>query len=153
VSPNKTLYIRDEDMPIWEGAESAARLRGISLSQLVTQALARTAPPPPGPDLFGEIRVETGIHYQRIEAFHGYWLVEPDRDRTRTAEDGYDAGAYWGVALTRRGQIAVYTAHCNQGFPGTLAVFPNLAEAGLPDDIRADAAAALGEEYVMRLDI
>jgi hypothetical protein len=88
--------------------------------------------------------------------FIGQWLVEPDEDETRTGEEGYDAGAYWGVALTQRGKIAVYTAHVNDGWPASLDVFDSLDDAesnGVPQDILAKAAIELGEERVVWRDI
>jgi hypothetical protein len=42
--PNKTLYIRDEDLPVWTRAEEIARAKGVSLSQHVTRSLQRTEP-------------------------------------------------------------------------------------------------------------
>jgi hypothetical protein len=86
-------------------------------------------------------------------SFIGRWLVEPDEDETRTTMAGRDAGAYWGVALTRRGRIAVYTAHVNDGWPAQLRDYDTLDDADLPEDILAMAKNALGEEYVIRLDI
>jgi hypothetical protein len=44
VSPNKTLYMRDEDTPVWERAELAAETSRQSLSQLVTAALRHYLP-------------------------------------------------------------------------------------------------------------
>jgi hypothetical protein len=87
--------------------------------------------------------------------FTGRWLVCPDPDGTRAVEDGYDAGAYWGVALTQKGRIAVYLAHCNDGFPASLKDYDSLDEASedAPADIIAQAASALGEEYVLWRDI
>lgn len=152
MAPNKTLYIRDEDMPVWERAEGTARRSGVSLSQLVTHALKGAEPPQIDEDDLEEIQVTTGEAH-RTEAFAGRWLVEPDPDGTRTSEEGYDHGAYWGVALTKRGSIAVYTAHCNDGWPATLEVFATLDAAELPEDIKADAAAALGREHVIYRDI
>lgn len=90
------------------------------------------------------------------EAFDGAWLVEPDGNRTRSGEDDFDAGAYWGVALTRRGKVAVYGAHVNERWPADLGVYDSLDDAeadGIPRDILAIAAAALGEERVLWRDI
>lgn len=80
-------------------------------------------------DAPSQITVEVGDP-ARTEGFVGRWLVEPDSDDTRTAEEGHDAGAYWGVALTRRGRIAVYTAHCNERWPGQLVDYDNIENAG-----------------------
>lgn len=233
MSPNKTLYIRDADMPIWEEAEQRASALGESLSQLAAQALrAHLATMPAefkvivmnetnshlsldGPneghlryerqrgdihawrllylDDSGEvddeilgvglspkeeakaveearsflrnkalggaemerITVETGGDYDRTEGFVGRWLVAPDSDETRTGEDGWDAGTYWGIALTKKGQIAVYTAHCNQRQPGRLRAYRSLdqAEGDIPDDILAMASEALGIKRVIWRDI
>ena len=68
MSPNKTLYIRDQDMPAWERAESAARRRGISLSQLVAQALERAVPPPPADLPYEEIANALGSNEQAARA-------------------------------------------------------------------------------------
>ena len=106
------------------------------------------------------IRVELGGHhdsYRPVE-FEGRWLVEPDRDETRTTEESYDRGAYWGVALTKKGNIAVYTAHCNDGFDATLdsyASFEEAEAAGVPADILGTASVEAGPDYVhvQKLDI
>lgn len=82
------------------------------------------------------------------EAFIGIWLVTPDADESRSRE-GNDAGAYWGIALTQRGKVAVYMAHVNERWPASLNVYESLDDAEwnhVPRDILAEAAAALGEE-------
>ncbi len=88
-------------------------------------------------------------------AFMGRWLVEPDRDETRTRESGYDAGGYWGVALTQRGRFAVYAAHCNDQWPAWLHDFDTLDDARgeVPQDILALAGAGLGESREVWRDI
>lgn len=89
-------------------------------------------------------------------AFNGRWLVEPDRDETRTSEPGYDAGAYYGVAITEKRQVAVYVAHCNDGWAPHLKTYDSLEEArenGLPDDFFAEAAGKVGEDFVVELNI
>ncbi|MFL1431152.1 MULTISPECIES: hypothetical protein [unclassified Nocardiopsis] len=221
--PNKTLYIRDEDLPIWERADKASKAAGVSTSQVVADALRNYLPNPkdiqvayetgedasithdgrplleygrhaahgrgwtlnymdkddPGgtfivedeftPGDLGDslamikwarekvaaaladparnaekITVEVGDPALTV-GFRGRWLVTPDRDDTRTSEKGYDAGAYWGVALTERGRIAVYSAHCNDGWAPQLDDYDALRDAEIPADIRAMAARELGE--------
>ena len=85
--------------------------------------------------------------------FTGRWLVDPDPDETR---GGADAGAYWGVALTQRGRIAVYVAHVNDGWPASLNDYSSLdaaADDDVPEEIIARAAAELGETRVLWRDI
>lgn len=227
MSPNKTLYIRDDDVPYWEQAERWAKAGRRSISQLVTTALQRYMASPS--DIYVSVKPEDGegatfsdsngkpiLEYGRHEqglgwclfnnleaddsdwgdhffpgdidnppleqarehlagrrrakarqedivievgepphsvAFVGRWLVEPDRDETR---GGHDAGAYWGVALTKRGRFAVYMAHVNDRFPPSLEDFDSLDEAiedGLPEELAAIAAAAAGETRVVWRDI
>ncbi|HSH58539.1 MAG TPA: type II toxin-antitoxin system CcdA family antitoxin [Acidimicrobiales bacterium] len=89
------------------------------------------------------------------KAFYGTWLVAPDEDQSRTAEEYYDRGTYWGVALTRLGQIAVYTRHCNDLRQPDLIVFADLEDAAdaVPPDILAAAAHELGQPRPIELDI
>ena len=70
-------------------------------------------------------------------------------------QDKFDEAAYWGVALTARGRIAVYVAHRNDHWPPRLEDYDSLRAAGsnLPNDIRALAARALGEHHVIWRDI
>lgn len=228
MSPNKTLYIRDEDLAVWERAEQMSRQTKQSVSQLAAGALQRLLfpkspsglkvvvatdndepvaysdsdpdglpllifqrhaehgqgwvlsfphgddyfipgdisdvewaigraqghldrSPEPGEAKFEAIRVEIGEQPLTV-GFDGRWLVEPENDETRTGEEGYDAGAYWGIALTKRGRYAVFTAHCNEQWPATLKDYDTLDAAaadGTPADIIALAKQELGEEHVI----
>jgi hypothetical protein len=99
-----------------------------------------------------KITVEVGEPSLTV-GFTGRWLVYPDPDETRF---GDDAGAYWGVALTQRGRIAVYVAHVNDGWAASLNDYSGLdAAAGddVPEEIIARAAAELGETRVLWRDI
>jgi Post-segregation antitoxin CcdA len=99
-----------------------------------------------------KITVEVGEPSLTI-GFTGRWLVEPDPDETR---GGSDAGAYWGVALTQRGRIAVYVAHVNDGWPASLNDYPSLdaaANDNVPEEIIVRAAAELGKTRVLWRDI
>jgi hypothetical protein len=155
VSPNKTLYVRDDDLSVWDRAETYAKETRQSVSALVASALDRYVPAEPDQEGMGEITVDVG-EPPLAKSFAGRWLLGPDSDETRTGLDGYDAGAYWGVALTRRGRIAVVTAHCNERWPADLKVYETLdaaEEDGVPADILALAGAELGQDRVIRLDI
>ena len=67
MSPNKTLYMRDEDTPLWERAELAAETSRQSLSQLVTAALRHYLPTicTPG-DAMEDIHVMVGDRLRRL---------------------------------------------------------------------------------------
>jgi hypothetical protein len=155
--PNKTIYIREADADVWQRAE---KLAGDSVSALITEALRRYVEEE-------EQKERTGMESIEVEfwgpedkpyqaAFVGRWLLWPDETETRTGEPGYDAGAYYGVALTRRGNIAVYIRHVNDGFAPILKTygsFEKAEEGGIPGDILAIAASEISDGYVHKLDI
>jgi hypothetical protein len=157
VVPNKTIYVKESDTELWERAE---RLAGGSFSALITEALRRYVEEEEQKEQAGMESIEVDVWgpeerpYQK--AFVGRWLVPPNETETRTEEPGYDAGAYYGVALTRRGNIAVYSRHVNDGFPPILTAYGSFDEAeedGVPGDILAMAASEISGGYVQKLDI
>jgi hypothetical protein len=161
--PNRTLYVRDEDTAVWDRAEQAAENARQSVSQLVATALRHYLPTihTPG-DQLSDIRVRTGTgsdhfdatmeDYGQVESFTGRWLVPPG-DEAASGATRHTTGLYYAVALTRRGQIAVYSYHPQGRGPAKLEAFPVLEEAGLPGDIEVKAAAALGQPTVRLRDI
>lgn len=155
--PNKTIYIRESDRELWEKAEALA---GGSVSHLLTEALRRYVEEEERGRREGmeNIQIELGGPEDTTYTaeFVGEWLLAPNEEETRTTYSGYDAGAYYGVALTRRGKIAVYVQHVNDRWPPYLQTYDSLKEArgdGLPVDILTFAEVAMDEDYVRKLDI
>ena len=156
--PNKTIYVKDADREIWEKAEELA---GGSVSALITEALRRYVEEEERKEQVGmeDIYVELwrGPNNEPYTArLVGQWLLEADADDTRTMEPGFDAGAYYGVALTQRGNLAVYIQHNNEGVAPILRTYGSFEDAekgGVPGDILAKAAAGPGADYVQTLDI
>jgi hypothetical protein len=85
-------------------------------------------------------------------SFDGVWLIGPG-DGVRSSDEYADAGAEFSVALTRKGQLAVYVRHCNDRWAPTFNVFPTLDDAELPDDIAALVASDLGIHRPIYMDI
>jgi hypothetical protein len=88
--------------------------------------------------------------------FVGQWLVVPDADTTHSNGHGQDVDAYWGVAVTRRGRIAVYAAHRKALWPARLDDYDSLEHAAdddVPSDILALAAPAILSDDVIWRDI
>jgi len=169
IVPRKNLYIPEADAGVWEEAEQLiSRRRSVfrrSLSAVVTDLLRGYVEEEKRKEeamqsSIEAIRVELGgcsLPVRQVE-FEGRWLVEPDANETRTTEEGYDAGAYYGVALTKRGNLAVYCAHVNNGFDAALSPYNSFEEAeadGMPADILGAASADAGPDYVhvQKLDI
>ncbi len=126
----------------------------------VEAATAQPAPDEEPPWELIEVEVATtdhkpGPHYRRhIETFWGRWVIEPDPEKTRSTLPGHPPGAYYGVAQTRRGRIAVYMAMpAPHHFPSKLDDYDTLDDAQMPADIKDQAAAALGIREVLHRDI
>lgn len=156
--PNKTIYIREGDTELWEKAE---KLAGGSVSSLIADALRRYVEEENRKEQMDMETIEINLGGGKYSEgphgaqFVGRWLVSPV-DEIRTLEEGSDLGVYYGVALTQRGKIAVYTGHVNELYPYRLYTYDSLEEAeenGVPTDVLAAAAAAMGADYVQKLDI
>lgn len=154
--PNKTLSVRENDLPLWERAERAAKDARTTVSALVATALA---------EYLGGTDVITVTMYGwnpstpvRKESFVGRWIVDPDLEsdysndeaRRRAMDRGltfnHSGGpGEWraGLAETGRGRIAVYLHHWNYDgeFPPELHDFDTLDDArrALKDDPRIPA--------------
>lgn len=111
--PNKTLYVKEDDVHIWDTAALAAG-EG-NLSSYVTEALRQRIVKPEPSEEFKRIVVGL-MHgddfgdFEKKKAFVGRWLIEPDNDEA-------------GIALTQKGQFVFYS------FVDTeFEVFPNLSD-------------------------
>jgi hypothetical protein len=165
MSPNKTLYVREEDQDAWHRAEAAAHAAHQSISQYVTNLIRRHAPETPasGSDL-QKITVDVGDGRRMwTEGFTGRWLAW---EEAPTGE--------WkrGIALTKGGQFAWYEA-APQACDGELTAYATLddlearvQEQDWPDGdpsqaagqaefraLVAEAADAIGQQHVIWRDI
>lgn len=103
-----------------------------------------------------EVGEGTGTHqsYRRhIESFWGRWIIEPVPGETTTAERGHPLSAYYGVAETRKGRIAVYTGTTEPLHSPRLEDYETLAQAQMPEDIRRRAAKLHNQREVIHRDI
>ena len=110
-----------------------------------------------GSDL--NLKTERGrVDRRHIETFWGRWILAPDPEKTRStipSPHGHGpAGAYYGVAQTRRGRIAVYREIDALELPfAELNDYDTLDDAQLPADIKRQVDAALGTREVIHRDI
>jgi hypothetical protein len=146
--PNKTLYVQDRDLPLWERADRAAKTRGITMSALVNAALTR--------ELGGATdTIQVYVHGHsptdgatgHTVAFTGRWLTNPRLESNGVGDgpapepdaqpwtDRSHTGAptEWvaAIAETGRGRIAVYIHHWNYDYdqPSVLTDFDTLEAA------------------------
>lgn len=167
--PNKTLYVREEDVPVWEEAEKYAA-SGISplVSNLLRDWVDHKRVDPGGmTKLVVECRNGKGEPTTR-KAFKGRWLIKPANgvvainDNDGVGRSGYVRTA---LALTANNKLAVYEFNYeNSDGVATLEVFENFEEmqeatldnTGYPrfaENELAAFAAALGEPFEVELDI
>jgi hypothetical protein len=96
---NKTLYIRDEDVQVWERARELA---GGGLSPVIVSGLKKFITEKEGEEAeskgFERIEVsyfdadEHGI--PKRKAFYGKWIYPPDKPLAFSSEDGYSSDNY-----------------------------------------------------------
>ncbi len=158
--PQKTIYVKDADLPLMKRAESEL---GVSLSALFAECLKEhleRAQAKGGIDSMSKLSVtlwnqrgEPSIH----KSFVGRWLVAPEDDMRATEDDveNWDAGACWAIAQTRKGSFAVYSFHCNGMWKPSLEVCDSLddLQGEVPESILAEAASELRVPYEIELDI
>jgi hypothetical protein len=155
ILPNKTIYVREADTELWEEAE---QLAGGNVSGLIADALRRYVDEEKRREQ-GMGKIDLDLSRGKIARkvwFEGRWLVEPDEDKTRPADPAGEAGFYYGVALTKRGNIAVYINSIKPGGDPRLDTYPSLDAAaveGLPEDIYEKAEAVMDRDFVEELDI
>jgi hypothetical protein len=106
---NKTMYVRDEDAPIWDKAKDIV---GESLSAYLTAHL-RNVVTANNAAKKGDERIvltfqENGI--PRTIAFYGHWLIFPNKpfDWDRYPDDPDASIFHFAVAITAKGRIAVF---------------------------------------------
>ena len=161
--PRKNLYIPKADAGVWEEAEELlARRRGRSvsgrrISAVVTELLRDYVEKEKRKEQgMGPIELNLGtVHAPRKVRFEGRWLVEPNPDATTPDDPAGAAGSYFGVAVTRGGNVAVYIDSTKPSVDARLDTYLSLDAAmeGLPRKIYEMARAEIGYDYVEELDI
>ncbi len=153
----RSVYVRQEDLTLWEKAQRYARLDdGASLSAVIARSLREY--------VAGREAAELGMDRIQVEvlgvkkAFVGRWLVAPEEMVTPGEADRL----FMAIAVTRRGQFAAWWTDLNNVTNSGLDVFPTLdalkyALQDQQDMIGSDFVALvrsrLDSSYVQELDI
>ena len=107
---NKTLYIRDEDAPVWDRARELA---GDKLSPVIVSALKQFIQQKEAESQgFGRLVVTFNDSEQngvpKAKAFNGKWLISPEKpwieERYLSGEDLMEC---FSVAITAKGNVVV----------------------------------------------
>lgn len=153
---NKTLYVKDDDAPIWD---KARELTGDKLSQFIMDKLRAFVTENEGKQLgFRRIQVqyiENGI--PRAKAFMGRWLIPPEQP-WETPDEETGAPEYYAVAATAKDNVVVFkfgdppeNGQFGWGFFSVHESFEQ-AHKGRPWGLIADAMRRMGVD-VQELDI
>jgi len=141
---NKTLYIRDDEAPIWDRARELAADR---LSPVIVEALKQFVA---GKEAQAKGFERIVLNYEdsedhelpRAKAFYGKWIIPPN---ACFKEDGASGKACFAVAVTAKGGGVVYSwsvARDGRESDKRLHIYPSLdAAARNPDENRAVLAA------------
>ncbi len=144
----RTIYVREEHEPLWERAKELAA--DDSLSNIIAEGLRC---------FLAEQKRKVGLEHivarfwykdtYLLKPFWGRWVL---REHQRQIDDDHE---YWYVALTARGQYAIW---CDRLGPelhkGFWQLVLSLEEAeGLPDDVIRAAANSVQREWLPDLDI
>ena len=109
---NKTVYLRDEEGPIWERARELA---GDKLSPVIVAALKRfvAAKEAEEAEAKGFERIQVSFRdsedhgIPKVKAFHGKWIFTPD-DPLRAFDEEREIATTFMVALTAKGSVVVH---------------------------------------------
>lgn len=165
--PNKTLYIKDSDLELWDRAQNEL---GGSLSAMFIECLKTRLAKVEDLGKMAKISLEFwNADEQPVikKSFTGRWLVGDAANGIGPEQD--DSGVSWdwklrySVAQTAQGRIVVYEAYEDDSHAPGMEVYDNFealqgAEIDnryprYPQNIIAETAAALGEPYEIELDI
>jgi hypothetical protein len=148
---NKTLYIRDEDAPIWDRARKLADEK--KLSPVIVDALKRFIADREAEETGFERIVLRYSDYSsnglpKAKAFYGRWIYPIDQPlRLRNSEEnGYEGRAY-AIAITSKNNVVFYgwdyDPHSNWKY--TFDVFPSFEEASADPVVGLAANFAYGK--------
>jgi hypothetical protein len=154
----RNVYVRDEDLEVWERAE---RLAGDApLSRLITEALTAYLANRQGKPMQRLTMATMNLDEVISKAFVGRWLIDPDEayrsehEADARLETQVRAGTTFAVAETAKGKVVVYVdGGTNEAEFDVYADFDAAEERGIPGDVLALAARRAGIERAELLDI
>jgi hypothetical protein len=152
---NKTIYIRDEDVPVWDRARELA---GDKLAPVIVDGLKKFVAAKEAELAIakGFERLEISFddstaHYiPRRKAFTGRWLFSPGKPHEVPTEDGERIFRY-ALALTAKGNVVIYSWEediregCWYYSDYRFRIFSSLEDAAADEDANSVARRAIKE--------
>ena len=144
---NKTIYLKDEEAPVWERARELA---GDKLSPVIVTALKQfIAAKEAEPRGFERIEVEfedaDDNRVRKRKAFFGKWVFPESKPFDFTHDDG-DTD-YYAVAITAKGNAVFLTWTYHERFDHQTArkfhVYPSLVQAAANPNLNLAARGAI----------
>ena len=136
---NKTLYIRDEDLPVWDRARELA---GDKLSPVIVEALKRFVVEKEAQSRgFERIVVEYSDSLDhglpKAKAFFGRWII--DRKKPLESYDNSSAEEVFSIAETAKTGVVVFKYRVDIGegiqYGHKLLVYPSFSEAAADSEV------------------
>lgn len=159
MAPNKTLYVKDGDMAVWEEVDAlvpgeVSALVAKLLRQWLADQKGKAEPEGPFSRLVVSVRKDARDDSSPVvrKAFNGRWLVSD----FETDAASYDAGTQWDVAVTEQGRLVVCIHQRQEDVCDYFAVYDTIDDAEAdhaPADLLSAVAAEIGEDFVEELDI
>lgn len=148
---NKTVYLRDSEISIWEKARELAKDK---LSHVIVEALKKFISEKQSA-LNGYKRIEISFNdhkdndLPKRKAFQGRWLISIEDPLFVTREDSYYSRVY-AVAETQKGAVAIYS-HLDFGDGAVQAqfwVYPSFESAARNPEVNIAVVEALSRQGV-----
>jgi|ERR1039457_6587576 hypothetical protein len=148
---NKTVYIRDEDEPIWDRARELTGAKGVSsvivhgLKRYIAEREAKEAEGKGFERIKVSFNDADAHHIPKIKVFHGKWIIPPTKPEQVYNEEGTTQWSY-SVAITAKGAVVVYwVEEDSETIAQRFKVYPSLEVAAADSEVNWAARKAIEE--------
>jgi hypothetical protein len=148
---NKTVYLRDEEVPIWE---KARELSGDKLSPVIVASLRRFVAERKA-EAKGFQRIEVRFNdcmdnrLPKVKAFYGKWIFDLERPLTLVVNEDSRESDKYSIAETAKGSVVVYKEqHDPEGFLSKFLVYRSFTEAARDSEVNYAIREALEKRGV-----